>query len=208
GPARRADGPGRPLPAAPRAPVRGRGDRAVTGPAAGLLPLPHWPPFLPSFRDSLLAGLFLALGFSISGSQILLTLLLVLGLPWSRLLRSVGRPPGLAAAAREVWADARPLRHHPLTAPFLAFVALSLTSAVFSGDPGGSLWLARDTLRITVFYLVLWYTRDTTHALRLWTGFLLVLTVMAAYGLGQAAVCGSRPGTLSEDLLAIVCTHP
>src|SRR5262249_23735327 len=136
------------------------------------------------------------------------TLLLLLSLPWPRLLRGAGRPRGRGAVAREVWADARPLRRHPLTAPFLAFVALTLVSAVFSGDPGGSLWLAPDIFRIPPFYLVLAYTRDTAHALRLWTSFLLVLTVMAAYGLGQAAVCGSRPGVLGEDLMALVCTHP
>jgi O-antigen ligase len=177
----------------------------VTAPVASPFPLPRSQPLLPSLRQGLLVGFFLALGCSISGSQILLALLLLLVVPWDRALRSVPRPQALAAAAREVWADAEPLRRHPLTRPFLAFVALSILSAILSGDPGGSLWLARDTLRITVFYLVLWYTRDTDHALRLWMGFLLVLTVMASYGLVQAFVCGTvRPG----DLLAGLCTHP
>jgi O-antigen ligase len=127
-------------------------------------------------------------------------------LPWDRWSpRAIPRLRDLAASARAAWADAEPLRRHPLTPPFLAFFGLSILSAVFSGDPGGSLWLARDTLRIAVFYLVLRYTRDTDHALRLWMGFLLVLTLMASYGLVQGVVCGRvRP----EDLLAALCTHP
>jgi O-antigen ligase len=177
----------------------------VTSPIAMPFPFPRSQPLLPSLRQLLLVGFFLALACSISASQILLALLLLLVLPWDRALGSASRPRGLAAAAREVWADAEPLRRHPLTPPFLAFVGLSILSALLSGDPGGSLWLARDTLRITVFYLVLWYTRDTEHALQLWMGFLLVLTAMASFGLVQAFVCGT---VQRGDQLAVLCTHP
>ncbi len=159
-------------------------------------------------RDALLAGFFATLAFSISGSQALLAALFLLVLPWTSAVRSFGSRGWLTGVAREIWTDAEPLRRHPLTPPLLAYTALSILSAVFSGDPGGSLWLARDTLRITTFYLVLWYTRDAVHALRLWMGFVAVLTVMAAYGLVQAYLCGGRPGGLPGGWLAQVCPHP
>lgn len=159
-------------------------------------------------RDALLTGFFAALAFSISGSQALLAALFLLVLPWASAARSFGSRGWLAGVAREIWTDAEPLRRHPLTPPLLAYTALSILSAVFSGDPGGSLWLARDTLRITTFYLVLWYTRDAVHALRLWTGFLAVLTVMATYGLVQAYLCGGQPGGLPGGWVINVCPHP
>ncbi len=159
-------------------------------------------------RKVLLAGFFVALACSISFSQSFLAALFVLVLPWSSVVRSYGRRGWLAGIAREIWIDAEPLRRHPLTPPFLAYTALSILSAVFSGDPGGSLWLARDVLRITTFFLVFWYTRDAVHAFRLWTGFLAVLTVMAAYGLVQAYLCGGQPGDVPAGWLAQVCPHP
>jgi len=169
--------------------------------------LPGWPRGW-RLRDALLTGFFAALAFSISGSQALLAALFLLVLPWASAARSFGSRGWLAGVAREIWTDAEPLRRHPLTPPLLAYTALSILSAVFSGDPGGSLWLARDTLRITTFYLVLWYTRDAVHALRLWTGFLAVLTVMATYGLVQAYLCGGQPGGLPGGWVINVCPHP
>lgn len=158
-------------------------------------------------RNALLAALFMAMAFSISATQILLALLVVLVLPWSSARQRRGAPHWLRTLAGEAWADTGPLRRHPLTPPFLAFTALTLLSAAFSGDPGWSFWIARDTLRIATFYLVLWYTRDSTHALRLWQGFLAVLSLMACYGLIQAYLCGRRPAVVPETWLADICSH-
>jgi O-antigen ligase len=157
---------------------------------AASVPLPGFRARLPLLRDRLLAAFFVALAFSISISQALLVALLLV-VPWTR--------------ARRLWLAAAPLRQHPLTLPFAVFAGLTILSALVSGDPGGSLWMARDLLRIATFYLVLAYTRDATHAWRLWTGFLVVLTVMAAYGLTQVYLCG--PGVVPESWLAQVCPH-
>src|SRR5262249_53091886 len=99
---RRAPGPEWPVPPAPRPPVLGAGGEPVTAPMASTFPLPRSQPLLPSLRQALLVGFFLALACSISGSQILLALLLLLVVPWDRAFR--GAPGGLAAAAHEVWA--------------------------------------------------------------------------------------------------------
>jgi O-antigen ligase len=163
----------------------------VSGIAAPL-PLPGLRPRLPALRDRLLAAFFVALAFSISVSQALLVAL-VLVVPWTH--------------ARRLWEAAAPLRRHPLTSPFAAFAGLTLLSALLSGDPGGSLWMARDVLRLATFYLVLAYTRDAGHAWRLWTGFLVVLTLMAGYGLVQVYLCGAGPELLPESWLARVCPH-
>jgi O-antigen ligase len=169
--------------------------------------LPTTGPAFQRARNGVLAAFFLALAFSISCSQALLAVLFVLVLPWATAFRTFGRGHWLATVAREMWADAEPLRRHPLTPPFLCLTGLTILSAVLSGDPGWSLWIARDVLRITTFYLVLWYTRDATHALRLWIGFLLVLTVMAGYGLVQASVCAVG-SPLASSWLASACLHP
>ncbi len=171
------------------------------------LPLPQSPPLFKWAREFALVGFFAALGFSISFSESLLAFLFLLVLPWVTAVRTFGHGRWLAGVTREIWDDSAPLRRHPLTPPFLFYAGLSVLSAGLSGDPGWSLWIARDTLRITTFYLVLWYTRDSAHALRLWTGFLLVLTVMAAYGLGQAYLCGVRPGFVPAGWLDQVCLH-
>lgn len=168
--------------------------------------LPRWGNRIPLVREGLLAAFFVALAFSISASQILLTLLFLLVLPWPG-IRRLGAPKGLGHVVHEVWTDTEPLRHHPLTPPFLLFVGLTVLSATLSGDPGWSLWIARDTLRVTTFYLVLWYTRGSAHALRVWQGFLVVLTLMACYGLIQAYFCGARPGLFPHTWLANMCTH-
>jgi O-antigen ligase len=174
----------------------------VTGLAAAAEPNPA----MVRVRNGALAAFFVALGFSISCSQALLTFLFVLVLPWATALRTLGRPGWLGRLAREIWADAEPLRRNPLTPPFLCLTGLTILSAALSGDAGWSLWVARDVLRITTFYLVLWYTRDAAHALRLWMGFLIVLTVMAAYGLAQAYLCGGRP-PLAFGWVAPACVH-
>jgi len=163
---------------------------------------------VPALRDGVLAAFFVALAFSISASQILLVLLFLLALPWESLTRDRGLRRRLAAAVQAIRADAQPLRRHPLTPPLLLWAGLSVLSAAFSGDPGWSLWMTRDVLRIATFYLVLWATRDAAHALRLWQGFLVVLTLMAAYGVAQAFLCGTRPALIPAGWLGELCTHP
>jgi hypothetical protein len=158
--------------------------------------------------ERLLTAFFLALAISISATQILQTVLVLLIVPWKRAAH--GRPPWrrIQALAATTWADTASLRRHPLTGPLVLLTVLTLLSAAFSDNPGWSLWIARDVLRITVFYLVLWHTRDTTHASRLWQGFLLMLTAMAGYGVIQASLCRARPTSLPDVWLAHVCTHP
>jgi O-antigen ligase len=154
-------------------------------------------------------GFFVALACSISISQGLLALLCVLALATPGI---VGRPTGAEARAAATpaagpWSDLASLRRHPLTPPFLTFAGLTLLSAAFSGNPGWSFWIARDLLRIATFYLVLLYTRDSRHAVRLWQAFLAALSLMAAYGLGQAYLCGTRPATVPAVWLSEICTH-
>jgi putative inorganic carbon (HCO3(-)) transporter len=156
-----------------------------------------------------LALFFVALAVSISASQVLLAVLVVLA--WARPGAGAPAPaaPGAPAAGpAHAWRDGRALLGHPLTAPILAYAALSLLSALTSGDAGWSLWIARDVLRTATFFVVLALTRDAAHALRLWQGFLVVLTAMAGYGLVQGYVCRARPPALGEALLAEMCIHP
>jgi O-antigen ligase len=160
-------------------------------------------------RDGVLLGFFVALACSISISQGLLALLCVLVFATPGI---VGRAAGGEARAVETpaagpWSDLASLRRHPLTRPFLTFAGLTLLSAAFSGNPGWSFWIARDLLRIATFYLVLLYTRDSHHAVRLWRVFLTTLSLMAAYGLGQAYLCGARPATVPAPWLSEICTH-
>jgi O-antigen ligase len=154
-------------------------------------------------------GFFVALACSISASQGLLALLVVLVLVAPG---GVGRPAGAGARAAVTpaagpWTDLAALRRHPLTPPFLGFAGLTLLSAAFSGNPGWSFWIARDLLRIATFYLVLLCTRDSRHALRLWQAFLAVLSLMAAYGLSQVYLCGTRPPWVPAAWLGEICTH-
>jgi O-antigen ligase len=148
------------------------------------------------------------MSFSISLSQLLLTLLVVLVVPWTDGVGGHVRTSGFRHLGSQLWSDTATLRRHPLTPPFLLLVALTLLSAAFSGNPGWSFWMARDTLRIATFYLVLWYTRDSAHALRLWQGFLVALTVMACYGLAQAYLCGTPTGLLPPEWVTAICPHP
>jgi putative inorganic carbon (HCO3(-)) transporter len=159
-------------------------------------------------RRGVLLAFFVGLACSISLSQALLAALLLLAVPWRALAAPPGTPRGPRALLSRGWALAEPLRSHPLTLPFAALAVLTLVSASLSGNPGWSLWIARDLLRIATFYLVWRCTGDSEEALRLWQAFLLTLTVMAAYGLGQAYLCGARPRLVPERWLAEVCTHP
>lgn len=159
---------------------------------------------LAAIRQGMLAALFVALAFSVTASQLLLAALVALGVA-ELLGRLVGTSTGLL---RGLWRETAWVRRLPVTLPFTALALLTVLSAVFSGDPGWSLWMARDTLRIATFYVVLAYTRDGAHALRLWQGFLATLTVMAGYGLLQVYVCPGRPGLLGPGWAEAICTHP
>ena len=157
-----------------------------------------WPSLV---RDGALLGFFVAMACSISVSQALLATLCVLVVVWPPF------PARQAGAAAPPWIDLASLRAHPLTRPFAAFAGLTLLSAAFSGNPGWSFWIARDLLRIATFYVVLLATRDSRHAMRLWQAFLVALSLMATYGLGQAYLCGTRPGWVPAAVLSEVCTH-
>lgn len=152
---------------------------------------------------------FVALAFSISASQALLALLCILvpltPPPGAGLPSGSGPRPETSGAER--WKDLASLRGHPLTRPYLAFAGLSLLSAVFSGNPGWSLWIARSLLLAATFGVVLWGTRSSDHAGRLWQAFLVAITLMAAYGLGQAYLCGIRPAAIPSAWLLEICTH-
>jgi undecaprenyl-diphosphatase len=147
----------------------------------------------------LLALFFMALAVSITATQVLQTLLLGL-MPFCG---SREQPTG-----RALWTDLAPLRRNPLTPPFLVWTALTVLAALASGDAAWSLWIARDALRITIFYVALWYVHDTSHANRLWQGFLVTLAAMAGYGLVQAWWCHARPGLVPVAWLAQQCTDP
>ena len=170
---------------------------------AALRPLPlggsrTWPDLV---RDGALLGFFVAMACSISVTQALLAALCVLVVVWP------AWPARQAEAAAAPWSDLASLRGHPLTRPFLVFAGLTLLSAAFSGNPGWSFWIARDLLRIATFYVVLLGTRDSRHAMRLWQAFLAALCLMAAYGLAQAYLCGTRPGWVPAAWLSEICTH-
>ena len=168
----------------------------------------NWPnrasAMLPFAREHLLTAFFMALAVSVSAVQILQTVLLVLMPSW----RGAGRAGGVRAGGGATWTEFAPLRRHPLTRPFLLLTALTVLSAATSGNPGWSLWIARDVLRITVFYLVLWYVRDGDHAHRVWSGFLVTLSLMAGYGLSQAWLCRVQPSAVPGAWLAAICTNP
>jgi O-antigen ligase len=172
---------------------------------ADTLSVPRPRPRLADLRDGALAAFFVALSFSISLSQVLLAALVVMLPAWS-VARGAGRAGG-AGIGRSLWVELEALRRHPLTRPFLVFSALTLLSALLSGDAAGSLWVARDLLRIATFYVVLASIRDASHAERAWTGFLIGVTVMAVYGLGQVYLCGQQPTPLPDALVAHVCPH-
>jgi O-antigen ligase len=156
-------------------------------------------------RDGLLLGFFVAMACSISLSQGLLALLSVLVLVSPG---AIGRVSGDGSATGlSPWSDLASLRRHPLTPPFLTFAGLTLLSATFSGNPGWSFWIARDLLRIATFYVVLLCTRSSRHAVRLWQAFVVTLSLMATYGLGQAYVCGAHPASVSTAWMSAICTH-
>ncbi|PYM60881.1 MAG: hypothetical protein DMD79_14705 [Candidatus Rokuibacteriota bacterium] len=169
------------------------------------LPISRSREVVPLLREGCLTALFVAMAFSISATQILLALLVVLGVPWGAAAHALGAGAGLGGAARALWAASAELRRHPLSRPFACFAALTLLSALSSGDPLWSLWIARTLVRITIFYVLLAWTRDSAHAFRLWQGFLVVLTAMACYGLAQAWICGARTSILPESWVADIC---
>jgi O-antigen ligase len=160
-------------------------------------------------RDGALTAFFIALACSISASQALLALLcgLLLVSPPSASRPRPGSSGKAAASKAETWDDLASLRRHPLAPPFLVFAGLTLLSAVFSGNPGWSFWIARSLLLVATFVVVLLCTRHARQAVRLWQAFLIALTLMALYGLVQAYLCGTRPAVIPTAWLLQVCTH-
>jgi O-antigen ligase len=173
------------------------------------LPLGRSREWLGIARDAALMAFFVAMAFSISASQSLLAVLCVLTLvaplPAARPRSAAAGVP--ASPAAESWDTLASLRRHPLTRPFLIFAGLTLLSAAASGNPGWSFWIARDLLRAATFVVVLLGTRDARHAVRLWQAFLAALTLMAAYGVSQAYLCGARPAAVPAPWLTEICTH-
>ena len=172
-------------------------------------PLPAGPSrdWLGLARDGTLMAFFVALAFSISVSQALLAVLCVLVLASPELGIRPRATRQTAETDVEKWGDLASLRRHPLTRPFLVFVGLTLLSAAFSGNPGWSFWIARSLLLAATFAVVLLCTRGPRHGVRLWQAFLVMLTLMAAYGLGQAYLCGTRPAAVPTAWLLEICTH-
>jgi O-antigen ligase len=175
----------------------------------GSLPLDRSRHWLRLARDGALTAFFVALAFSISLSQALLAILCVLVLASPDLVTWSRAAPARKAEGpgAERWDDLASLSRHPLTRPFLVFAGLTLLSAAFSGNPGWSFWIARSLLLVATFGVVLLCTRGARQSVGLWKSFLVTLTVMAIYGLGQGYLCGTRPAAVPTAWLLEVCTH-
>lgn len=137
-------------------------------------------------RDLLLFAFFVALAGSISAAQIALALLFVAALP-------------------ELRRRGASLLDLPLLRPFGALTATTLLAALLAGDVGWSLYESKDLLLIAAFYLVLLLVRDTAHAARLVAAFLVAISVMALYGLGQVWLCAARPAALEGAWFERLC---
>ena len=156
-------------------------------------------------------GFFVAMACSISLTQGLLALLCVLALlvpagsAWTPgRIRDAGRSTPRLPARGETSAS---LRRHPLTPPFLTFAGLDAPVRGVLGQPGMELLdragpaSDRDLLPGPPVHAG-HSPRD-----RLWQAFLAALSLMAAYGLGQAYLCGSRPTFMPTAWLSEICTH-
>jgi O-antigen ligase len=120
---------------------------------------------------ALLLVFVLGLAFSITFSQILLALVVA---RWIWRLRD----PAVRQRVRL-----------PLLGPFLAFSALTLLSAGFSGDPWQALRQSDSLLLILVFFAFLNLVGGPQQAQRLLLAFAAAMTLVALYGLLQVAVC-------------------
>jgi len=139
-----------------------------------------------SARDLLLFVFFVSLAGSISAAQIALTLLFLAALP-------------------ELWRRRATLLGLPLLGPFGALAGATLLAALRSGAVGWSLWESKDLLLIAAFYLVLVLVRDAEQATWLVAAFLLAVSAMALYGLGQVWLCHARPPALEGAWLERLC---
>jgi O-antigen ligase len=129
-----------------------------------------------SVRSVLLGAFVAGLGVSITLSEAALALL-TLHLLWSL------RDPAARAAAR--W---------PLWPPVLAFSAVTILSALFSGHPVESLASAKGLLLVAALYVTADAVRDPPAAGRLLLGLTAAATVAAVVGLVQVGLC---PGPAS-----------
>jgi O-antigen ligase len=124
-----------------------------------------------SVRGVLLGAFVAGLGLSITLAESALALLTLLWL-W-RL-----RDPAVRAAAR--W---------PLAAPVLAFGAVTLLSALLSGDPLASLEASKGLLLVAALYVTADALREPGAADRFLLGLTLAATVAAVVGLLQVGLC-------------------
>ncbi|MBI1893173.1 MAG: hypothetical protein HYS14_03555 [Candidatus Rokubacteria bacterium] len=133
------------------------------------------PPEGHSLRARLIAGLLLilaiSLAFSITLTQVTITLLVLLWLPdfFDPELRR-----------RSVW---------PLRWPVATFVVASLLAAMTSQDVARSLWGSKDLLLFVLFFLLVNVLRDLDATDRLLRWLFIAIACAALLGLLQMAIC-------------------
>lgn len=129
-----------------------------------------------SVRGVLLAAFVAGLGLSITLAESALTLLTALWL-WGL------RDPTTRAATR--W---------PLWRPVLAWITVSVLSALASGHPADSLAGAKGLLLVSALYVTANALRDAEAADRLLTGLSLVVALAGLVGLLQVGLCPGGHG--------------
>ncbi len=126
-------------------------------------------------RARLIAGLlpllFLSLAFSITLTQVTLTLLVLLWVP--NLIDPDGR-------RQSVW---------PLAWPFAALVATTLLAALTSPNLGRSLLASKSLVLPILFFLLINIVHDAREADRLLRWFFVAMTCAALLGLAQMGIC-------------------
>jgi putative inorganic carbon (HCO3(-)) transporter len=90
-------------------------------------------------------------------------------------------------------------RAWPLAGPFIAWVGISLLTALLSARPLGSLTESKDLLLIVAFYVLLESCRDAGAADRLLRALLAAMTLAAVLGILQVTLCSH--GSLAPSLL-------
>ncbi len=129
-------------------------------------------------RRILLAAFAIGLAFSITLSETALAVL-ALRLIW-RCVSGRARLDG--------W---------PLAWPFAAWIAVSLVAVALSGRPLESLVAAKGLLLIVTFYVMLDALPDTAAADRFMGGLLVLVAIVALFGIAQVALCPGPGGSAS-----------
>ena len=127
-------------------------------------------------RRILLPTFAIGLAFSITLSETALAMLA---------LRLIWR--GVSGRAR--------LDGWPLACPFAAWIAVSLVAVALSGRPIESLVAAKGLLLIVTFYVMLDALPDTAAADRFMGGLLVLLAIVALFGIAQVALCPGPGGS-------------